>query len=242
VRTREGDRIAIQEAGDRAAEDEVRVIARVRSGDTEAFAELVRAHTPFVLRVAVAYGAGAEAEDVVNSAFFKAYEALGGFREGQPFRPWLARIVINETRNTIRSAQRRRAFSGSAYEAALAVAEPLIPDSADPAVALLAAERTAQVRRALALLDTAQREVVTCRYLLEMGEAETAQALGWPRGTVKSRLNRALRKLGRILPPPEEQPTAPEGLDRQERPAKPEKQGEPEKREGPDGQEGGEGR
>ena len=49
--------------------------------------------------------------------------------------------------------------------------------------------------RGLAGLSGAQREVVTCRYLLDLDEAETAAVLGWPRGTVKSRLHRALRRL-----------------------------------------------
>ncbi len=79
-------------------------------------------------------------------------------------------------------------------------AEPLIPESADPAVATLRTERRAALLAALEKLSEEHRLVVTYRYLLEMDESETAQALGWPRGTVKSRLNRALRKLGRLLP------------------------------------------
>ncbi|WP_326655354.1 RNA polymerase sigma factor [Streptomyces sp. NBC_01750] len=178
--------------------DEAAVIARVRAGEPEAYAELVRAHTNVALRAAVAFGAGADAEDVVQSAFLKAYQSLGRFRDGAAFRPWLLRIVANETRNTVRSAVRLRALAGR--EALLLGSEPLIPESADPAVAAVAEERKALLRAALDELSEEQRQVVTYRYLLEMDEAETAEALGWPRGTVKSRLNRALRKLGRLLP------------------------------------------
>ncbi len=174
------------------------MIARVRSGEPEAYAEPVRAHTGIALRAAVALGAGAEAEDVVQAAFFKAYQSLGRFREGSAFRPWLLRIVANETRNTVRSAGRLRAATGR--EAALLGAGPVIPESADPAGAALAEERRALLLAALGELNEDQRRVVTYRYLLEMDEAETAEALGWPRGTVKSRLNRGLRKLGQILP------------------------------------------
>ncbi|WP_406464131.1 RNA polymerase sigma factor [Streptomyces sp. NBC_00111] len=179
------------------ADDEARVIARVRAGDAEAYTQLVRAHTGVALRAAVAFGAGADAEDVVQAAFFKAYRALGRFRDGAPFRPWLLRIVMNETRNTVRSAGRARAAAGR--EACYQGADPVIPDAADPAVAALAQERRTLLTAALDELSEEQRQVVTCRYLLEMGEAETAQTLGWPRGTVKSRLNRALRKLERRL-------------------------------------------
>ncbi|MCR3725703.1 RNA polymerase sigma-70 factor (ECF subfamily) [Streptomyces umbrinus] len=174
------------------------MIARVRAGEPEAYAELVRAHTGLALRAAAALGAGADAEDVVQQAFFKAYCSLGRFRDGAAFKPWLLSIVANETRNTVRTAVRQRTLAGR--EAALVEAEPLIPESADPAAAALEVERRTALLTALEGLGEDHRLVVTYRYLLEMDESETAQALGWPRGTVKSRLNRALRKLGRLLP------------------------------------------
>ncbi|MET7305632.1 RNA polymerase sigma factor [Streptomyces sp. NPDC005134] len=173
------------------------MIARVRAGEAEAYAQLVRAHTGVALRAAVAFGAGADAEDVVQSAFFKAYRSLGRFREGAAFRPWLLRIVVNETRNTVRSAGRARAMAGR--EAILRGPDPVIPESVDPAVVALAEERRTLLTAALDELSEEHRRVVTYRYLLEMDEAETAQALGWPRGTVKSRLNRALKKLEKKL-------------------------------------------
>ncbi len=184
------------------------MIARVRAGQPEAYAELVRAHTGIALRAAAALGAGPDAEDVVQQAFVKAYCALGRFRDGAAFRPWLLSIVANETRNTVRAAARRTTL---AYrEAALVGAEPVIPESADPAVATLETERRAALLAALEKLTEEHRLVVTYRYLLEMDERETAEALGWPRGTVKSRLNRALRRLRRLLP---------EGVRRRERTA-----------------------
>ncbi|MFJ8536306.1 RNA polymerase sigma factor [Streptomyces sp. NPDC093591] len=188
MKTREGGRIV----------DEAAVIARVRAGEPEAYAQLVRAHTGIALRAAAALGAGADAEDVVQQAFVKAYCTLGRFKDGAAFKPWLLAIVANETRNTVRTAARQRTLAGR--EAALAEAEPLIPESADPAAAALRIERRAALQAALEKLSEEHRLVVTYRYLLEMDESETAQALGWPRGTVKSRLNRALRKLGRLLP------------------------------------------
>ncbi|MFJ9663834.1 RNA polymerase sigma factor [Streptomyces sp. NPDC101219] len=174
------------------------MIARVRAGEPEAYAELVRAHTGIALRAAAALGAGPDAEDVVQQAFVKAYCSLGRFRDDLPFRPWLLSIVANETRNTVRAAARRHRLADR--EAALTEADLVIPESADPAVATLETERRAVLAAALEKLSEEHRLVVTYRYLLEMDERETAQALGWPRGTVKSRLNRALRKLERLLP------------------------------------------
>ena len=65
----------------------------------------------------------------------------------------------------------------------------------------------------LSQLSHAHRLVVTCRYLLELDEAETATVLGWARGTVKSRLHRALRQLAKTLPSPATEP----GRDHDER-------------------------
>lgn len=173
-------------------------MVRVRSGDLDAYAELVRRHAQMAVRTATLLGAGSAAEDVVQEALVKAYRSLGRFRDGASFRPWLLSIVANETRNTVRTAVRQRTLAGR--EAALVEAEPLIPDAADPAVAALEVERRTALLAALESLGEDHRLVVTYRYLLEMDESETAQALGWPRGTVKSRLNRALRKLGGLLP------------------------------------------
>ncbi len=82
MRTREGTL-----EGGRIGIDDAAAIARVRSGEPEAYAELVRAYTGIALRAAVAFGAGSDAEDVVQTAFFKAYQSLGRFRDGSAFRP-----------------------------------------------------------------------------------------------------------------------------------------------------------
>jgi RNA polymerase sigma factor (sigma-70 family) len=172
-------------------------LARVRAGDRDAYAELVRRHAPLALRTATLLGAGADAEDVVQEAFVKAYGALGRFREGASFRPWLLQIVANETKNLHRSAGRRTARERSAWEAT----EPLLLAEAadDPAAAAISAERRAELVRGISQLSQPHRQVVTCRYLLDLDEAETATLLGWPRGTVKSRLHRGLGQLSEAL-------------------------------------------
>ncbi|WP_326797928.1 RNA polymerase sigma factor [Streptomyces sp. NBC_01808] len=99
-------------SGDGAGE--ARLVARVRNGETEAYAELVRAHAETAHRLALLLGAGAEAKNVVQNAFITAYRALGGFRAGAAFRPWLLRIVADETKDTVRAAARRRAATSTA--------------------------------------------------------------------------------------------------------------------------------
>jgi RNA polymerase sigma factor (sigma-70 family) len=167
----------------------------VRAGDREAYAELVRRHAPVALRTARMMGAGADADDVVQDAFVKAYESLGGFRQGAAFRPWLLRIVGNETRNLHRAAGRRAAREWLAWERT----ERLVTPDSDPEATTVTDERRDELLRGIATLSYPQQQVITCRYLLDLDEAETAALLGWSRGTVKSRLHRGLRHLAEAL-------------------------------------------
>jgi RNA polymerase sigma factor (sigma-70 family) len=138
------------------------------------------------MRTAVLLGAGSDAEDVVQEALVKAYRSLGSFRDGAPFRPWLLRIVTNETRNHHRAAVRR-----TAREERATLSEELV----DPSLQVAQREQSEQLLAAIESLPDRLRAVVTCRYLLELDERETATVLRLPRGTVKSRLSRGLARL-----------------------------------------------
>jgi len=174
-----------------AERTEVDTLARARTGDLDAYEALIAQHTPFAHRTAVLLGAGDDAEDVLQEAFVKAFRRLPLYRGDSPFRSWLLAIVANETRNLHRSRRRR---DGLVLRAAAKEVAPIAgPDL--PADAALSAERRAELLAALRRLDDRDREVVVCRYLLDLSEAETAQTLGWPLGTVKSRTARALAKL-----------------------------------------------
>ncbi|HET7800590.1 MAG TPA: RNA polymerase sigma factor [Humibacillus xanthopallidus] len=180
-------------AAHRAAE-EAAALARVRGGDPAAYAVLVRLHAPMAKRLAVLSGAGSDADDVVQEAFVKAYAALPRFREGAGFRPWLLRIVVNETRNLQRGRSRR-----VLRELRVATEEVVTHGTPDPAEHAVRTDRRSALVDAVDSLPDSLREVVTCRYLLELSEAETAHALGVPAGTVKSRLHRALGSLREVL-------------------------------------------
>ena len=175
--------------------EEAAALARVRAGDASAYAVLVTLHAPIAKRLAVLSGAGSEADDVVQEAFVKAYQALPRFHEGAGFRPWLLRIVVNETRNLQRGRSRR-----ALRELRVATEE----DGDGPACRTRPTPRSRATgapgssRRWRRLPDDL-REVVTCRYLLELSEAETAGTLGIPPGTVKSRLHRALASLREVM-------------------------------------------
>ena len=175
--------------------DEEIVVARAKRGDATAYEELVRMHQGIAFRVAlVAAGDPDDARDAVQDAFVKAYGALGRFRDGAPFRPWLLQIVANEARNRRRSAGRRAGMTlRVAGTAASGDAAP------SPETAALAHERRDVLVDGLARLDERDREVLVHRFLLELGEEETAAVLGVRRGTVKSRTSRALERLRALV-------------------------------------------
>jgi RNA polymerase sigma-70 factor (ECF subfamily) len=177
--------------------DERELIARARRGDVSAYEDLVRAFQDIAHRAAYLIGGADDAEDAVQEAFVKAYRALPSFRDGSPFRPWLLRIVSNEARNRRRAAGRRANL-------ALRIIEDRPTDDAAPSPeeAVLVQERRQALAAAIGELREEDRLVVTCRYLLQLSEAETAETLGIPAGTVKSRLSRSLAQLrGRLAEP-----------------------------------------
>ncbi|MGZ8692380.1 MAG: RNA polymerase sigma factor [Gaiellaceae bacterium] len=116
--------------------------------------------------------------------------ALGRFREGAPFRPWLLQIVANEARNGRRSAGRR------AHLALRAATEQPSGDAApSPEASLLSAEARETLLAAVNELPEDQRTVIALRYFVGLSEHEVAETLSLPKGTVKSRSARALERL-----------------------------------------------
>ena len=171
--------------------NEEELVERARRGDVEAYERIVETYGGIAFRAAyVVVGNAADAEDAAQEGFVKAYRALDRFRRGAPLRPWLLQIVVNEARNRRRSSGRQ---AGLALRAA---AENRPGDAApSPEAALLAAEERRALLDAVSALREEERLVVACRYFLELSEDETATALGIRRGTVKSRLSRALARL-----------------------------------------------
>jgi RNA polymerase sigma factor (sigma-70 family) len=176
--------------------EDVELIAQARQGDVGAYEALVERYRQVAFRTAYLITRGsADAEDAAQEAFVKAYYALDRFRPDAEFRPWILRIVANEARNRVRSARR-----GESLLMRLADDRPSGASAQAPEAAALSSERARTLLAALAELPERDRLVVACRYLLELSEAETASALGVRRGTVKSRLSRALNKLRARLP------------------------------------------
>ena len=171
---------------------EAALVERARRGDSGAFEALVVSYQALAFRTAfVIAGDAADAEEAAQDAFVKAHRALGRFRSGRPFRPWLLTIVANEARNRRRTRGRRTAL-------ALRAVVPGAP-AEDPEAAALASEQRERLLTAVERLRDDDRDVLACRYFLELSEEETAAALGIRRGTVKSRTHRALERLQKEL-------------------------------------------
>lgn len=169
--------------------DDEELVARVRSGDREAFAEIVRRHQRRALRIAwVICQSTEEAQDAVQDAFVKAHRGLDGFRDGASLTPWLMRIVANEARN-----RRRSTFRWRRTQLRDLATTRFVDESTEPE-ALAGLDRRA-VTGALARLNERDREVLGYRFLAGLSEGETAELLSCPIGTVKSRTSRALERL-----------------------------------------------
>jgi RNA polymerase sigma-70 factor, ECF subfamily len=171
------------------------LIERARAGDLAAYEELVRRFEQQAFRAAyLVCGDADEASDAAQEGFVRAWQALPRFRSGAEPRPWLMRIVVNAARN-------RRRGSGRRAGLALRVAQDRPSDGAAPSpeAAVLAQERRAELLDAIARLREEDRLVLGLRWFAELGEAEMAEALQIPRGTVKSRLSRALERLRQAM-------------------------------------------
>jgi RNA polymerase sigma-70 factor (ECF subfamily) len=178
--------------------DEAEAIERLKRGDASGLEELVRRHQDTAVRAAYLVTHDEQlAEDLVQTAFLRAYERIAQFDSTRPFRPWFMRSLINAAVKAARRAERSVSLdqdSSSAW-AALAV----VDHRAQPEMVLERTWTARAVRDALARLSPSQRAVVVLRYYLEMDETDIADHLAIPRGTVKSRLHSARERLRVLL-------------------------------------------
>jgi RNA polymerase sigma factor (sigma-70 family) len=167
------------------------LMEQARHGDMVAFEELVRRYQDIAFRTAfLVCGDADEARDAAQEGFVRAWRALPRFRSGSEPRPWLLRIVGNAARN------RRR---GSARQSALGVRlaeDPLSGGGApSPEGSVLAAERREALLAAIGRLRPDDRLIIGLRWFVDLDEAAMAAVMDVPRGTVKSRLSRAMARL-----------------------------------------------
>jgi RNA polymerase sigma-70 factor, ECF subfamily len=151
-----------------------------------------RYHAPLVAHLARLTGDHALAEDLAQETFLRLIRDAHLYHYPRPFLPWLYTIARNQAINHSKSAYERRVQRTAE--------SPETPSaSPDPAEWLERKERREGLRQALAELTFEQREALSLRFGQELSVQETADALGLPAGTVKSRTHNALRRLRSVI-------------------------------------------
>lgn len=182
------------------ADPEADLVARMRAGDDEEFAIVVRRYTPRLLAVAGRFlRCEEDRADAVQDAFLSAFRSLGSFEGKARLSTWLHRILVNVCLMKLRARSRTAEIP----------LDDLLPDgnkrwsSPEPvAVSKLAsAETRAQVRACIDRLPPSYRTVLVLRDLEEMDTDCTARKIGTTRAVVKTRLHRARRALRTLLAP-----------------------------------------
>ena len=185
----------LESANDMRSEDPL--AKRLADGDPDAPGELVERHHSELCRYARALLRDAPAaEDAVQTAFERAFVALGKYSEERiealSLRPWLYRIVLNVVRNVWRDSRRE-----------VPVAETPEPDESFGTVSGSApgADREVwlDVLGALGRLSERQRVAVALRYVEDLPYAEIAETTGWPENTCKTLVRRGIARLGVLL-------------------------------------------
>lgn len=177
------------EEGERIDDVESDLVRRAGAGDAEAFGELVTRHRTSALRVStVVLGTSEGADDAVQEATLRAWRAVGTVDPERGFRSWYLRAVANTARNERRSRARRAIL-------AVRASGERPPLSMTPDDAMVSDMERRCVVNAVNRLDTDDRLVIALRHFEQLSETEMAEILECRRGTVKSRLSRAMGRL-----------------------------------------------
>lgn len=184
------------------------LVERAKSGDTDAFSEIVSCYERFVYntacRVLTASGMSvSDADDIAQDALIKAWRALPAFRGDCSFSTWLFRVTVNTARDVIRSTARRPVVSLTRQENDDEEPEiwdvPVTSGDEIPEEAAERRETIEAVRRAVESLPDDQRQAIVLRDIHDLPYSEIAEILGVEVGTIKSRINRGRANLRKIL-------------------------------------------
>jgi RNA polymerase sigma-70 factor (ECF subfamily) len=184
--------------------DEAQMIASILAGETQLYHELIRPYERSVYRMALSYMKNeADAEDVAQEAFLKAFHHLATFRSEAKFSTWLVGIALNEARSRLRHAGAMRMESiDETSEKGGHISPTILRDWREvPSEALERKEIREILQKAITSLPDIYREVFLLRDVEELNNVETAAALCITVGNVKVRLHRARMMLQKQLTP-----------------------------------------
>ena len=177
---------------------EKELIEMARNGREEAFRQLVEANMRRVYSVALKFTyRHADADDIAQETFIKAYQALKKFQGNSSFGTWVYRIAINCCLNRKRSKARKIEESHSDE------LNEMIPDDRTPSMerAVFGGQVRGKVEKALGKLSKQQRAIFIMKHLQHQKISEIAEHLGCAEGTVKQQLFRAVRRMRDELKP-----------------------------------------
>jgi RNA polymerase sigma-70 factor (ECF subfamily) len=184
--------------------DESRMIASILAGDAQLFHELIRPYERRVYAMALSFLRNeADAEDVAQEAFLKAFRGLASFRGDAKFGTWLVSITLNEARSRIRRRDSIKMESLDEPEDDQGHSSPaLLRDWKEiPSEALERKEVRSLLQKAITALPQIYREVFQLRDIEQLSVNEAAEALGITVSSVKVRLHRARMMLQKTLAP-----------------------------------------
>jgi len=179
------------------------LVERVQKGDKRAFDLLVGKYQHKIISLISRYVSDhAEALDVAQEAFIKAYRAIGRFRGDSAFYTWMYRIAINTAKNHLVSQGRRPPLSDiDAQDAEQFATDTRLKDRGSPEHELLTEEIERTIHQAIADLPDDLRTAITLREMDGMSYEDIATTMDCPIGTVRSRIFRAREAIDRELRP-----------------------------------------
>ncbi len=183
-------------------ESDESLVKKATAGETRAFDVLVLRHSKRLhLMLLQILRSEADAYDVAQDAFIKAFTSLRYFNGKSAFYTWLYSIALNHTRNFLRKRKRERTSSldRDDFEIALDKRMEIADPTSEPTKPIEDNELMAQIKQAIAQLPLAQREVVVLVDIMEMSYAEVSEILNVREGTLRSRLHYAHQQLQGLL-------------------------------------------
>lgn len=178
------------------------LVLRAQKGDSRAFELLVRKYQYKIIQLVGRLVGEADAPDVAQETFIKAYRALNGFRGQSAFYTWLYRIGINTAKNYIVARGRRPSTQDiDVGEAEQYGHTEQLSDVDTPESLLLSEEIKRKVAETIARLPADLRQAITLRELEGLSYEEIAEVMNCPIGTVRSRIFRAREAIDAVIKP-----------------------------------------